>query len=268
MTAMEKNPGRIKSFFKDPIIAYAGVTVFCCRINNKNGLAARNLRGQKLRKRARQHPASDQIIDGEVADHHRRRGPDDRRNHRCEAAPVRELRIEQRVVFIEFLAELVGNHFETRAQPRRVELDGRLVPENLVAFVPPCRVGIAHDFADALVKQERLDGRRNGRTNSKLMCSPYITVAGEELPRKAVHEAGHAAVAALLSDDPVRIENGGETSEGFAAYALCIHDWVQGDSEPIEDLFKRRIAGPFASAIAEASFEAPVAVEVWTCPQN
>jgi len=34
MTAMEKNPGRIKSFFKDPIIAYAGVTVFCCRINN------------------------------------------------------------------------------------------------------------------------------------------------------------------------------------------------------------------------------------------
>jgi hypothetical protein len=29
MTAMEKNPGRIKSFFKDPIIAYAGVTVFC-----------------------------------------------------------------------------------------------------------------------------------------------------------------------------------------------------------------------------------------------
>ncbi|MGD0548829.1 MAG: hypothetical protein ABR991_13580 [Terracidiphilus sp.] len=88
-------------------------------------------------------------------------------------------------------------------------------------------------------------------------------MAGEELPRKAVHEAGHAAVAALLSDDPVRIENGGETSEGFAAYALCIHDWVQGDSEPIEDLFKRRIAGPFASAIAEASFEAPVAVEVY-----
>jgi len=108
MTAMEKNPGRIKSFFKDPIIAYAGVTVFCCRINNKNGLAARNLRGQKLRKRARQHPASDQIIDGEVADHHRRRGPDDRRNHRCEAAPVRELRIEQRVVFIEFLPSLLA----------------------------------------------------------------------------------------------------------------------------------------------------------------
>ena len=91
---------------------------------DKDGLAARNLRGQELRKRARQRPASDQVFDGEMAagefaNHHCRRWPNDRGNHRCKAAPIGELRIEQRVVFVELLAELVGNHFETRAQTSR-----------------------------------------------------------------------------------------------------------------------------------------------------
>ena len=59
---------------------------------------------------------------GELANDHRRRGAHDRRNDRRKAASVRELRIEQRVVFVELLAELVGNHFEARAQPAGVEL--------------------------------------------------------------------------------------------------------------------------------------------------
>ena len=96
---------------------------------DKDGLAARNLLGKKLRKRARQRPASDQVIDGEMAagelaNDHRRRVANDRRNHRCKAAPIRELRVEQRVVFVEFLAQFVGNDFEPRAQTRRIELDG------------------------------------------------------------------------------------------------------------------------------------------------
>ena len=98
---------------------------------DKDGLAALDLGGQELRKRARKRSASDQVFDremaaGELADDHRGSGPDDRGNHRCQAAPIGKLRIEQRVVFVELLAEPVGNHFETGAQPSRVELNARV----------------------------------------------------------------------------------------------------------------------------------------------
>ena len=79
-------------------------------------------------------------------------GPNNRGNYRCQAAPIGKLGIEERVVFVEFLPEPVGNYFETRAQTSRVELNARVIAKNAVALVPPCRVGIAHDLADALVK--------------------------------------------------------------------------------------------------------------------
>ena len=68
--------------------------------------------------------ASDQVIDcemaaGELADCQRRSGSHNRRNHRRQAASVRELRMQQRVVFVELFAELIGNDFEAGAQSGR-----------------------------------------------------------------------------------------------------------------------------------------------------
>ena len=56
-------------------------------------------------------------------------GPHDRRNDRCQAAPVRELRVEHGVVFVELFAELVGDDFEAGAQPAGVEGNGRFAAE-------------------------------------------------------------------------------------------------------------------------------------------
>jgi hypothetical protein len=95
---------------------------------------------------------------GELPNGERRRGAHDRRNDRRKAASVRELRMEQRVVLVELFAELVGDHFEAGAQPAGVEGDGRFAAHDSVAFIPPRGVGIAHDFADAFVEQQRLDG--------------------------------------------------------------------------------------------------------------
>ena len=49
------------------------------------------------------------------------RGLDRRRNVGREAAAVRELRVEQRVVFVEPFAQVVGDHFEAGAQTAGVE---------------------------------------------------------------------------------------------------------------------------------------------------
>ena len=105
-------------------------------------LPAANLRGKELRKRPRQRAASDKVIDGvmaagELANGERRSRAHDRRNDRRQAASVRELRVEQRVVFVELFAELVGDHFEAGAQPAGVEGNGRLPANDPVALVPP-----------------------------------------------------------------------------------------------------------------------------------
>jgi hypothetical protein len=77
------------------------------------------------------------------------------------------------------------------------------------------------------------------------------------LPRKVVHEAGHAVVAAMLSDDPVRIEVGTNTTdEGHSTDAMCTVDWKQGEHETPYELLRRRITYLYAAIIAEASFEA------------
>jgi hypothetical protein len=77
------------------------------------------------------------------------------------------------------------------------------------------------------------------------------------LPRKFVHEAGHAVVAAVLSNDPVRIEIGSNTTdEGHSTDAMCTVDWKQGEQETPYALLRRRITYLYAAIIAEASFEA------------
>ena len=58
---------------------------------------------------------------GELPDDQCRSGPNNRRNDRRQAAPIRELRMEERVVFVELLAELVGDDFEAGAQFAGVE---------------------------------------------------------------------------------------------------------------------------------------------------
>src|SRR5580658_4248088 len=95
---------------------------------------------------------------GKLPDGEGRGWAHNRRNDRRQAASVRELRMEDRVIFVEPFAELIGNDFEAGAQPTGVEGDGRFAAEYPVAFVPPGGIGIAHDLADALVEQERLNG--------------------------------------------------------------------------------------------------------------
>src|SRR5271163_4989261 len=78
------------------------------------------------------------------------------------AAAVRELRIEHWMIFVKFFPKLIGNHFEPSAKPSGIELDRIFATDNAVAFIPPGRVGIAHDFADALIEQERLNWSKEG----------------------------------------------------------------------------------------------------------
>src|ERR1039457_7374407 len=95
---------------------------------------------------------------GELADDHRWGIAHDRGNDGGKAAPIRELRIQQWIVFVEFLPESVRYYFKARAQARCIELDARVAAQNPVPPEPPSRVRVAPDFADAVVKQERLDG--------------------------------------------------------------------------------------------------------------
>jgi len=141
---------------------------------DKDGLAALNLSGQELRKRARERPASDQVFNcemaaGELADDHGGSGANDWGNYGCQAASIGELRVEERVIFVELLAELIGDYFKARAQSRRVELNARVVAQNAIAFIPPCRVGITDISLTLSSSKSGSMGRRNGRISSKLM---------------------------------------------------------------------------------------------------
>jgi hypothetical protein len=86
----------------------------------------------------------------------------------------------------------------------------------------------------------------------------YICVDGASIPRKYVHEAGHAVTGAALSTGPVSLcDRPALTDEGNQADAICSIDWPRGKHEPIEPWFESRIAAIYAGVLAEASFEVP-----------
>ena len=60
--------------------------------------------------------------------------------------------MENGIVFIQAFAEVIGDHFEARTQAAGVELYGCFPEDYPVALVPPGRVRIAHDLADAFVE--------------------------------------------------------------------------------------------------------------------
>src|SRR5208337_3235761 len=155
---------------------------------DKQRLPAANLLGQKVRKWARQRPASDQIFDrvtaaGELAYDHRRIGTHDRRNHSRKAASVRELRVQERVVFVEPFAELICDDFEAGAKPAGVEGNRRFAVDDPVAFVPPWGVGIAHDLADVFVQQHRLYRAKERKDQFKTHTVDLRAMEAQQLAR-------------------------------------------------------------------------------------
>ena len=74
---------------------------------------------------------------GELSNNECRSEPDDRRNDGRKSAPIRELRMEYRVVFVELLAELIGNDFEAGSEFAGSEGDRLFAANDAVAFVPP-----------------------------------------------------------------------------------------------------------------------------------
>src|SRR5208282_3460687 len=93
---------------------------------DKQRFASADLFGQQVRKRMCQRAASNQVIDcvmatGELSNDECWRKANNRWNHCRQAAPIRELRMEYRVVFVEALAELVSNDFEACSEFAGVE---------------------------------------------------------------------------------------------------------------------------------------------------
>ncbi|MGD1156101.1 MAG: hypothetical protein ABSA41_09755 [Terriglobia bacterium] len=83
-----------------------------------------------------------------------------------------------------------------------------------------------------------------------------IVVNGVSLPRKYIHEAGHAVTSATLSTDPVSLcDQPDSTDEGKQTAAMCIVDVFPGEHEPIKLFFECRIAAIYAGVLAEAFFE-------------
>jgi hypothetical protein len=68
--------------------------------------------------------------------------------------------VQDGIVFVEPFAKLVGDHFEAGAEFAGVEGHGCFTVNDPVALVPPRGVGITHDFAYALVKQQWFDGSK------------------------------------------------------------------------------------------------------------
>jgi hypothetical protein len=71
--------------------------------------------------------------------------------------------MENRVVLVELFAQLVGNHLEAGAESAGLETDREFAAQYPAALVPPGSVGIAHDLADTLVEQQRLDRAKEGK---------------------------------------------------------------------------------------------------------
>ena len=83
-----------------------------------------------------------------------------------------------------------------------------------------------------------------------------IVVNGVSLPRKYIHEAGHAVTSAALSTNPVSLcDQPDTTDEGEQADARCIVELWKDEHEPFELWFEHRIAAIYAGVLAEAFFE-------------
>src|SRR5208283_333518 len=109
---------------------------------DKQRLSAANLLGEEVGEWARQRTASDEVIDcvvaaGELSNNECWRESDDRRNNGGQAAPIRELRMEYGVVFVELLAELIGNDFQAGSEFAGGEGDSLFAANDAVAFAPP-----------------------------------------------------------------------------------------------------------------------------------
>src|ERR1700722_19348153 len=95
---------------------------------------------------------------GEFPDDERRCTAHNRRDDCRQPTPVRELCVQEGVVLVELLTQLISNNFEAGLEPAGVERNVLLLEHDAVAFVPPRGVGVAHDFANIFVEQQRLDG--------------------------------------------------------------------------------------------------------------
>jgi hypothetical protein len=87
------------------------------------------------------------------------------------------------------------------------------------------------------------------------MAKNTLNVDGLKMDSRFPHEAGHALVAALTSNDPVRICDGAhKTDTGHSANAICTVDFKRGDDETQRDLTLRRIAYHYGGVFGEAYF--------------
>ena len=82
------------------------------------------------------------------------------RTNGCQTAAVWELRIEERLICSEFAPEFVCNHIKTGQELPCLELHFGRGMELATAFVPPHPIGIAHDFAYAVIQEQRLNGAK------------------------------------------------------------------------------------------------------------
>src|ERR1035437_8884077 len=125
---------------------------------DEKGLAAANLFGKELRERPRKRAARDEVFDSEfaarkLADNQRRRGPRHRRDDGRKAAAVRELRVEDWIILVQLFPEPVSDNFEAGAQLAGVEGNAFIPVHDAIPLVPPGRIRIAHDLADAVIQQ-------------------------------------------------------------------------------------------------------------------
>jgi transketolase len=117
----------------------------------------------EIGQRPAQGTARDEVVDskllaGKLPDRDCGGRPYDGRNDCRYPAAIRQLGIQQWIVFIEPLAKVIGDHLESGPKSVGIELNAGVRTDNPVTLVPPRIVGIAHDLAHALVHEKRLDG--------------------------------------------------------------------------------------------------------------
>src|SRR5260370_402351 len=127
---------------------------------NQQRLPCLDLRTEKFAQILRQCTGVDKVVNREphcreFADGDGRIRPDDGRENCGKTAPVRQLGVEERMLFVEFPPEAICNDFKAGCKLPRIEFyvgcTGHLAP----ALEPPLPIWIAHDFADHIVQEQR-----------------------------------------------------------------------------------------------------------------